>query len=92
MIITENQIQHLPSDLFEYNPNLETIDFSHNTIITVDADFFMNLNKLKSIKYIGLLRCDEVKGCMNQIYEKINHGDIDKFKWNSSNCTGKGHK
>ena len=48
-----NLLEYLPSNLFEYNPNIEFIHFQQNKIKYIDPEFFTKIPKLIGAKFGG---------------------------------------
>ncbi|CRL07171.1 CLUMA_CG020159, isoform A [Clunio marinus] len=80
-IFSENDLEHLPGDLFIYNSLLTHIDFSQNRIVSVGHNFFNSLYNLKYLLFeenicfnsfelnasIELVKKEILKSCSNVV-------------------------
>lgn len=81
--LTDNKLIFIDADLLEYNSNLRIIWLYDNRIRHIDPEFFLNLNKLKSLNVVDM----KPAGCMKQSFYTSKGHDIATFKWNNDNCT-----
>jgi Leucine-rich repeat (LRR) protein len=55
--LSQNFIEEIMSNTFEYTPDIEVLDFSFNRLFAIGVMTFTHLNNLKSVDLTGNLQC-----------------------------------
>lgn len=82
--LRDNPIEVLDVDLFEFNSNLERIDFQRCLLKYIDPGFFENLRNLKKLTFVYSMQRNR---CIDQMFDSRWSGNIETFEWNVENCT-----
>lgn len=73
-----NSLTALESDLFEYNRDLQLVNFDRNPLTYIDPVFFERLKVFKSLEHIWFSNC----GCINQSQTQTKK----IARWRDDNC------
>lgn len=69
-----NQIEHLPKDLFKYNPLIEEIYFKNNKLRSISTDFTV-LRAVKNVDFHG-------NSCIDKALDDVhNISELQKLIW-----------
>lgn len=73
-----NSLTAIESDLFEYNKDLQLVNFDKNPLTYIDPIFFERLKMFKSLEHIWFSNC----GCINQSQTQTKKIS----RWRDENC------
>jgi hypothetical protein len=76
--LAENEIESLPFNIFQHNPELENVDFSKNEIQTVNPKLFQTLRNLRVFQFEGNLCASKKMACKIRSKCQLNLAELNE--------------